>query len=291
MGKTWMALKMGEALRKQGLKVLDMAFTNMAALNIGGQTVDRALGLRRSEANSDEDPDPTHYRLKWIKAFAKRTDVLLVDEVSLPPAHYWMVIDSLLDYKPSIKVILVGDRNQCSPVEPSASGWSHYFDHSLMKTVAGCNRIELTVRHRSKDPKLNDVLDQLKDGNDTWASSLQGVHKRNLMWTRACRDRVNRMLNIELKPASALHLPASEHGDEMWVHPGLPLQSIKTLKKDCWSGACEDVPFPARNERFEVSRADEEGITLVGKRKDRQADGIAFVERQREITMPIGELH
>ncbi|WIA09694.1 hypothetical protein OEZ85_009079 [Tetradesmus obliquus] len=162
MGKTWMALKIGEALRKQGLRVVDMAYTNMAALNIGGQTMDRALGLRRKEADSEEDPDPTHYGLKWIKAMAKRTDALLADEVSLPPAHYW--------------------------------------------------------------------------------------------------DRVNRMLNIELKPADSLHLPAlpvppkEGGGDEMWVHPGLPLQSIKTLKKDCWSGACEDKPFLARNERFEVGQ-------------------------------------
>jgi hypothetical protein len=290
MGKTWMALKIGEALRRQGLSVEDISYTNMAALNIGGRTMDRALGLRRSEANSDEDPDPTHYGLKWIKAFATRTDVLLVDEVSLPPAHYWWVIDSLLDYKPSIKVILVGDRNQCSPVEPGASsGWSHYFDHSLMKAVAGCNRIELTVRHRSKDPKLDHALDWLKDGG-AWAPTQPGVHRRNLMWTRACRDRVNRMLNIDLKPDSAMHLPANEHGDEMWVHPGLPLQSIKTLKKDCYSGTCEDVPFLARNERFDVSRVDQESLTLVGKRKDRQADGITFMERQREITVPIGEL-
>jgi hypothetical protein len=98
------------------------------------------------------------------------------------------------------------------------------------------------------------------------------------------------MLNIELKPDGALHLPASEHGDEMWIHPGLPLQSIKTVKKDCWSGTCTDTIFLARNERFEVSHVDQESLTLVGKRKDRQADGITFVERQREIQVPIGEL-
>ncbi|WIA08770.1 hypothetical protein OEZ85_008193 [Tetradesmus obliquus] len=170
MGKTWMALKIGEALQKQGLRVVDMAYTNMAALNIGGQTMDRALGLRRKEADSEEDPDPTYYGL-------------------------------------------------------------------------------------NKDPKLNDVLDVLKDGCDTWEPTKPGVHRRNLMWTRACRDRVNRMLNIELKPADAVHLPVNDHGEEVWVHPGLPLQSIKTLKKDCYSGKCEDKPFLARNERFEVAQA------------------------------------
>ncbi|KAF6263303.1 hypothetical protein COO60DRAFT_1458210 [Scenedesmus sp. NREL 46B-D3] len=184
------------AASSEGCRVLDMAFTNTGAINIGGVTVDRGMGLKRKEADPKEEPgEPTHYSKAWVKQLAANVDMLLLDEVSLLPAHYSWIIDAFLTFKPDAKVLL------------------------------------LTVRHRSKDQLLHAVLDALKDDamcTMPGSEFQRGICIRNLCWTRACRDRVNAMLNLHHKPAE--HLPEAPDVPEMFIHTGLPMTSIQTLR-------------------------------------------------------------
>lgn len=272
-GKTYTGLYVAHMLaqqRKPGLegakhRVKFLSFTNLAALNIGGQTLHRGLGLRTS---GEKDDEPLYYSKKHLLKVAQTTDVIVVDELSLLPVYLLAVLYALLELKPSLKVILIGDPDQCPPVEPdSEDGWPHYFQHSFTKALAGGFRVVLTARHRACDPQLGKLLDALKVDYKCKVPAgrfQQGLQKRNLCWTTACRDAVNRMLNLQHKPADAVVLREPE---ELWVHPGLPLQAHKSLKKAKWDQREDKQHYWLNNEVFTVTKVGTDQLELYRRRK------------------------
>jgi hypothetical protein len=313
-GKTWMALTVASILESvHGLRVLKLAYTNMGALNTGGVTIDRGLGLKRKEGG-DDDGELCHFGKKWLKRMAASYDVLLIDEISLIPVSHWVAIVALLAYKPFLKVILVGDEHQCSPVEVTSSDahrrkWPHYFEHSIVKHAGGYNLVKLTKRHRSTDPTLNQTMDLLRTHGDASRSCFGTLTTttRHLCARNNMRHAINADCNRLHAPKTALFLPAwtdtrpKPIDDQpcMLLHAGLPLQCQETLRRPSWAPAPTDKsPYFANNERFtvtKVSRTKGEG-EMKGTRKavtSKVQDGqpaVDIQEVERKIVCPLKQL-
>ena len=163
--KSWLTMKVVNRYINDGKKVLVMSLSNMAADNIGGKTIHRGLGLARQE-----DDTNTFYSHSWLESLGQY-DLLVNDEVGLNPSHIWSKLAAVVQFHPHMHGLLVGDRHQCSYVEPGVSQqhtrrFSHYFDHHTVQFIAREQYVCLTVRHRSKCPRLDAALDHIKAGGD-----------------------------------------------------------------------------------------------------------------------------
>jgi hypothetical protein len=235
-GKTWMGLKVGAMLENQGLKVCYTAFTNMAAMNIDGVTIDRALGLKSDEDGNDNDVN--FFSHKWVWALRKY-DAFIVDEVSLVPGPRLAALETLAQSFPRAKFILIGDRDQCGYVEPGAkhqAAWPDYFDHPNMLELAGGNWVNLVVRHRSKCPKLDDTMDRLRAGAALRTDLPRGCMPLSLSYTNRIRNRVNEYQNhkyykiAKARGQAFKWLPATSDSKAMYLFKGVPLQANDTKK-------------------------------------------------------------
>ena len=282
-GKTWMGLKVGAMLENMGLKVQYMAFTNMAAMNIDGLTIDRAIGLRSTE--DADDNDASFFSTKWVKALRKY-GAFVIDEVSLIPGPRLAALETLAQAFPTAKFILIGDRDQCGYVEPGAKHqdvWPDYFDHPTMIELAGGNWVNLVVRHRSKCPKLDITMDRLRAGERLPSGLPRGCMPLSLSFTNRIRNRVNANQNYQyFKEAKAKGLvikvlQANQHGKQMYMFRGVPLQAKDNKKRGF---KAEEAPhgrvFLANNEMFKVHSIRGRWVTLETQRRRRIPGTIEF---------------
>ena len=287
-GKTWMGLKVGAMLEKLGLRVCYTAFTNMAAMNVDGCTIDRALGLKSDE--DGDDNDTCFFSHKWIKAL-RRFDVFIVDEVSLIPGPRLAALEAVAQFFPAAKFILIGDRDQCGYVEPGAkhqAEWYDYFDHPTMLALAGGNWVNLVVRHRSKCPKLDDTMDRLREGKGLELRDVaRGCMPLSMSYTNRVRNRVNQYQNhkyyklAKARGQAFKWLPATKDGKDMYLFKGVPLQANDTKKTGfVLDGKQQEAPhgrvFPARNELFKVHSIRGRWVTLETQRRRKIPGTIEF---------------
>lgn len=295
-GKTYMLLKAVEVFRGRGRKVLVTAFTNGAAQNVGGETIDKALGLKQKEDGSSER---VHYGRKHLVGLARKVDIMVVDEISLVPMHYLRALDGLKQLNPNIKFILCGDKHQCAPVEVGMSRaeqrkWPHYFDHSITKYLTSNNRVTLTVRHRSLCARLDQALDDIKDGKQMDLSQLPvGFHDRSMSYRRVVRDRVNAIKNREHAPEGAVVLPewTNDQGEAqpgMLLYPGCRVQAHRTLKRAPW--APKKAAAPAhfiKNESLRVVQIEDGVVLLQGTRRAWNEAGTDFEVKPHRPSLPL----
>jgi hypothetical protein len=102
-GKTYVAKYIASQL---GDRCARVAFTNKAALVVGGKTIHRLLALDK------------HAKISVAQAhkLKKQYDWIIVDEISMVSKMLWSRL-AFLKQLTGIKFVLLGDLRQCSPVE------------------------------------------------------------------------------------------------------------------------------------------------------------------------------
>ena len=153
-----------------------VAPTGIAAINVGGQTIHSLFGLK------PEIQIPEHIKPNWKrKAFFKKLDVLIIDEISMVRADVLDAIDFLLrtyrdiDYPfGAIQVIMFGDLFQLPPVVSKSEEqvFSHlypespyFFSSNVMKEQGNdFIHVELSKIYRQQDEAFISVLNKIRRG-------------------------------------------------------------------------------------------------------------------------------
>ena len=119
-GKSYVLQKIIDWARESGLNVVVSASTGIAALNVGGCTVHRALGIR-PEATLDAEPRIWLYDDSPILA----CDLMIVDEISMCGLDLFDYLSAALERAASLRannglkpcqLVVVGDFSQLPPV-------------------------------------------------------------------------------------------------------------------------------------------------------------------------------
>lgn len=169
-----------EFLENTGNKeVLVTAPTGVAALNIEGFTIHRAFGFRPSMVLSDLEKGGSWHPSTMTWDVLKKTDILVVDEISMVRADLFDMMDQALrrirgngDPFGGVQLVLVGDLLQLPPVvtpneaELFNSVWeSPYFFSAQVYTQLDLEEVTLTQVWRQADPTFIDLLNEVREGS------------------------------------------------------------------------------------------------------------------------------
>ena len=177
-GKSFL-LKMFD--RGSGKKVLKVAPTGIAALNVEGTTIHRAFGYENLEKCQVSDIDSVTLKLKDTNRFLlKQIDTLIIDEISMVRVDVLEKIDRILKIVNETnqpfggkQVILFGDPFQLPPVVNTVEevylrkkyGGIFFFDANVYKE-GDFKFVELKTNHRQeKDKGFFEILNRIREGN------------------------------------------------------------------------------------------------------------------------------
>ncbi|KJR10593.1 hypothetical protein UG54_00530 [Gordonia sihwensis] len=177
-GKSTLIREFSRTAANRGRQVTMTATTGIAALNIGGETVHRLLGLRPS--TTVHDVIDGSYRPGRRTAVLRTLQTLVIDEASMLRADTFdTVIEVLTRYGPhpgtwagGVQLILVGDLHQLPPVvtDGEEDYFRSYYDSPFFFSAHHFDPARLATAKLTKvfrqigDPTLTDLLNAVRDG-------------------------------------------------------------------------------------------------------------------------------
>ena len=164
-GKSYLINKFIDWIRENDIKVGITASTGIAAKIINGTTIHSWAGIGLAQESKEklleEVKDKKYKKKNW-----KKTQVLIIDEISMISGELWEILDYIgrnirqVD-KPfgGIQILAVGDFYQLPPVRgkmliDQSINLESYFDYGIC----------LNQNYRSTDLKLNQILTRVRDG-------------------------------------------------------------------------------------------------------------------------------
>ncbi len=168
-GKTFVLNEYIKYLRKNNVGVGVTASTGIAATHLSGMTIHSWSGIGIKDYLSDWDIDSMTQRQPLVKRF-ERTDVLLVDEVSMLRPEFIDMIDQVARAMKRVdspfggmQVIFSGDFFQLPPVVKGGSSDS-FADSSNAWLNGDIRACYLTEQFRQEGGQLLDILNDIRDG-------------------------------------------------------------------------------------------------------------------------------
>lgn len=167
-GKTYVLNQYIDWLRRHRIGVGVTASTGIAATHLGGQTIHAFSGIGVRDYLDDWTLDALTQKQYLAKRF-ERTEVLIVDEVSMLGAHTLEMVDQVcraLKRSPDpfggMQVVLSGDFFQLPPVGRGAEVQFAYVSPAWQEgDIRTCY---LSEQHRHDDITLTGILNELRSG-------------------------------------------------------------------------------------------------------------------------------
>lgn len=185
-GKSYVINNIANEYQKQGKKVVKLAFTNIASLNIGGTTIHKFLKL-------NEKGDLLMSRINKIK---EEYGLIIIDEISMVSSFLWRRLYHLQSLT-KIPFLIVGDFRQIPPVEDMV--YEDYRLHPTLLELGKKSYIELEKIHRYDDA-LADLTKNLDDMmNIKKQDFTKKVGKVNICYLNKTRKKINALLNNKIK--------------------------------------------------------------------------------------------
>src|SRR5262245_16317745 len=157
-------------------KMVVVAPTGLAAINVGGQTIHSFFGLPPRLVRKDDIRRSRNARLM------RNLDFLVIDEVSMVRSDIMWAIDQSLRLnrkRPQtpfggVRLAMFGDLHQLPPVIDEGEVAAHletehggpfFFDVAALREGFGTSLIELSQVFRQRDQALIEVLSRVRDGD------------------------------------------------------------------------------------------------------------------------------
>lgn len=223
-GKTYIIHKGIEANLLPEENETRLAFTNRAARNIRGTTINSVLKINM---NGNTNP-------KTLESL-KKYDTFIVDEISMINGEFWNYL-MLLKTITKATFILLGDYRQCPPIENGKE--MEYFNHPYIKRLVNYNRCELTEPQRY-DIKLWNWLEEFYENNyaneDIEKKKLRIddiIYRKNLCYINKTRRNINNLCMDYFKKTKTfivLTVPEkckNEKADMAFIYVELPVMAV-----------------------------------------------------------------
>lgn len=255
-GKSFLLHKLREALNEGNLRIVTTAPTGVAAANINGQTLHSWLGMGLASGTIEE----LYLKLsRKSKNALQRTDVLLIDEISMVEPEFFKKISDLSKLVNRLstpfgrmKVVMFGDFLQIPPITKSVNK-QFVFQTDLWRSM-NVQRMRLLKVYRQSDVGFLNMLNEVRCGQVS--EKTEKIFKsrcilppENITYTRLCTYR-NQVTHYNQKKLKELVTPLTEHKGYFKViskNPNLPVDQA-----DIQSGkriiATSDKYFPVIQE-------------------------------------------
>ena len=168
-GKSVLLTEIVAALKARGKRCAVTATTGVAAINVGGETFHRFMGIGLGDQPQRELVNKM--RAPWTKQKMRDTDVLLIDEISMMHPDLFDKINFALKelrniWRPfgGIQLVLVGDFFQLPPVTSEGAPVKYCFQAESWEECVP-HKYELTRIYRQQsDPGFASVLQEIRVG-------------------------------------------------------------------------------------------------------------------------------
>lgn len=238
-GKTFLLNQYVSFLKKNHVGVAITASTGIAATHIGGRTIHSWAGIGIKDQLSPRDIR-TLTKRAYLKKQFERTEVLVIDEVSMLHAHRLDMVDKVCqafkgNFLPfgGIQVVMSGDFFQLPPIS-SGSGEAEFVYKADVWSEMDLRVCYLDEQHRQNDKKMSSILKSLRqdDVNPEVVKLLTGrMNQKPKAGVKPVRlfthnidvDYIN---NIELKKIAAPEFTYRMTGEG-------EKKLVESLKKNC----------------------------------------------------------
>ena len=244
-GKTYLTNKIINILENDNKKIVKLAPTNKACLNIGGQTLDKfAYGLLQGK--------------KSVQKFNK-IDYIIVDEISMVKEIFYQVLMYIKQYNPNIKFIIVGDFGQLEPVKDRSSKFNYENSRCLYELVSKnkltltiCKRSDKTLFNECKRVRNNEPLQNQYIQNEETYLNVSFYNETRKEINHLCYERyLNENPNLKFTQINALHY--DKNSQDYLLAKGMPVIARVNSKS----------LHIINNESFIVSKITNENITVI----------------------------
>jgi hypothetical protein len=168
-GKTFLLNSYIDFLRKNSIGAAVTASTGIAATHIGGMTVHAWTGLGIKDSLSEGDINGLKTR-NYLKSRYRKTNVLIIDEVSMLHSSQLDLIDKLFQaFKENelpfggVQVVLCGDFFQLPPVVRSGGSQKKFAYHAMSWQSLDPKICYLDEQHRQNDDLFLAVLNAIRN--------------------------------------------------------------------------------------------------------------------------------
>ncbi|MFO8053011.1 MAG: AAA family ATPase [Candidatus Omnitrophota bacterium] len=184
-GKTFLLNKYIDFLKKEGVKVGATASTGIAATHISGVTIHSWSGIGIKNEISQKDIQHL-LKKRWLRKRLQNTKVLIIDEMSMLPAHRLDLVNQIIQafksnhFQPfgGIQVVLSGDFFQLPPVSKKNEPPSYFINHSRAWEEMGLRVCYLDEQWRQTDQEYLTVLNDIRT-NSVSNQTVKLLQKQN----------------------------------------------------------------------------------------------------------------
>lgn len=174
-GKSYLLKQFIEAAKRKRKKVVTTATTGLAAAHLGGQTIHSWSGMG---LGTQLHGDYIYMMSETRKKAIRRTDVLIIDEISMMHDYNLDMVDQALriirendEPMGGIQLIMCGDFFQLPPVTQSGEG--RFVTQSEVWPKLDLSVCYLEEQHRAEDLRLQEILNAMRAGE---------LRQRHLNW-------------------------------------------------------------------------------------------------------------
>lgn len=252
-GKSYLTRYIIDRCKAASRNVLVCAPTGVAATNIDGATIHRTFCVPVRPLLPDEyfDPYKTIGEMNFTSDKARKkvlnrlidkvkviesADVLIIDEISMCRIDLFSwVCNTLLEYNPTIQLLVVGDFYQLPPVGAKkeqerltftkAYGNYIYAFQSHLWNRLGLRTMELQTSMRQKDATFIRALDQIREGVPSF-DVFTTAKEMDLSAVTICprNEQASQINSIQLHSLSGQDNPLITIQTKTWERPGFRLR-------------------------------------------------------------------
>ena len=174
-GKSYLLKQFIEVAKKKRKRVVVTATTGLAAAHLGGQTIHSWSGIGLGTKLHE---DYVYMMSETRKKAIRRTDVLIIDEVSMMHDYNLDMVDQAMkiirendEPMGGLQVIFCGDFFQLPPVTQGGDG--KFITESQVWCNLNLSVCYLEEQHRAEDLRLQEILNAMRAGE---------LRQRHLNW-------------------------------------------------------------------------------------------------------------
>lgn len=167
-GKTFLLNQFIAYLKKKGIGVAVTASTGIAATHIGGRTIHSWAGIGIKDHLSSREIQTLSKRSYMKKQFEK-TEVLIIDEISMLHAHRLDMVDAVCRAMKKnalpfggIQVVMSGDFFQLPPITPGSDEADFVYKANVWPEM-DVRICYLEEQHRQNDEKMIQILKSMRE--------------------------------------------------------------------------------------------------------------------------------
>ncbi len=246
-GKSTLLKTLCQKLDEQKKTYVILAPTNVASLNVDGETIHKFLGL-----NEDLQINP-----KMLQK-ARNLEFIMIDEISMVNEDLLNLVQLIKCQNKKVKIIIYGHFWQLPPVKSNCTNFKKSY---IMKWLCDFNRFKMTINKRSDTTMTELCFNQYKHGilNINSFNNDQSDCDLHLTYTNLTRKVINKKYMEARETKTSLIIKYTEQDKKENIYCQNVILNVGTPIISCKNWKANDI---YNGEQFVIKSWDNEDIFM-----------------------------